>query len=244
MFKITVLTGLLTLASHAFASPSPQDIVRQADQAKSYAESGMEGQISMTSTSEGEQKTRELAIKISTPGTLVEFTAPSKVSGHKVLQRGRNMWYIRPGVKKPIPISPRQRLFGEAANGDIASTRYADDYTPSLLREDTLNGEPCYVFDLRANDKAVTYDRIVYWVAKQRPLGMQAEFYALTGKLLKTATFEYGNKLLVAGKAQPFISKMVITDAVNTQSQTEMRYSQFSQKAVDAALFNPDLYTE
>jgi hypothetical protein len=154
------------------------------------------------------------------------------------------MWYIRPGVKRPVPISPRQRLFGDASNGDIASTRFADDYQATLLREEKLDGELCHVLELKANDKSVTYDRIVYWVSERRGLALQSEFYGLSGKLIKTARYEYGNRIEMNGRSGPFISRMTIQDAVNRSAHTTMDYSGFGAHAVDVGLFNPDIYTE
>ena len=103
----------------------------------------------------------------------------------------RNMWFAKPGLSKAVPISPRQKLLGGAANGDIASTNYAGDYKIVQTSEDTFNNEPCYLLDLSAVDKKATYDRIKYWISKERLVGVKAEFYTVSGKLFKTATFEY-----------------------------------------------------
>ena len=84
---------------------------------------------------------------------------------------------------------------GDAANGDIASTNYADDYIGTLSGEEPVKGEACHVLDLKAASKNVTYDRIRYWVSKERLVGVKAEFYTLSGKLFKTAEFRYDNRV-------------------------------------------------
>ena len=38
-----------------------------------------------------------------------------------------------------------------------------------------------------AVDKKATYDRIKYWISKERLAGVKAEFYTVSGKLFKTA---------------------------------------------------------
>ena len=50
-----------------------------------------------------------------------------------MLLDGRAMWYGKKGLRKPVSISPQQRLSGEAANGDIAAVHYARDYAPSFV---------------------------------------------------------------------------------------------------------------
>ena len=75
-----------------------------------------------------------LLIKAAGEASLVETLAPLNSKGARMLQVERNMWLTKPGLKKPVPISPRQRLSGQAAIGDIAATNYAKDYSAAFLR--------------------------------------------------------------------------------------------------------------
>jgi len=153
----------------------------------------------------------------------------------------RNMWFMKPGLRKPVPISPRQKLMGGASNGDIASTNYAGDYDATLVSEDTVNGEACYLFNLVANNKKVTYNRIRYWISKERLIGVKAEFFTVSGKMFKSATFEYENSVLIQGKPKLFVSKMVITDAVVKSNVTTMNYSNVRIKKIPDSAFNLNL---
>jgi len=162
------------------------------------------------------------------------------MSGQMMLMRDRNMWFIRPGLRKPVAISPRQRLTGAASNGDIASTNYAEDYNASLLGNDVLDGVPCYVLDLVANNKDVTYDKIKYWVSKADGLGKRAGFYTVSGKLFKEAIFEYDNKIIKDKIKIPFISKMVITES-NSDTKTTLSYSDIVIKDISNSTFNLNL---
>ena len=42
------------------------------------------------------------------------------------------MWMIIPGASRPIPVTPNQRLMGGASMGDVASLRFAEDFTATL----------------------------------------------------------------------------------------------------------------
>jgi outer membrane lipoprotein-sorting protein len=156
-----------------------------------------------------------------------------------VLMKDRNMWFIRSGLKKPVSISPRQKLMGDAANGDIASTNYAEDYTGELDGNETVKGEQCYVLELKAANKNVTYDRIRYWVSKERLVGVKAEFYTLSGKLFKTAEFTYDNRIALAdGTEVPFISALTIRDAIQQDKVTTLTYSHITVRPIPDSTFN------
>jgi hypothetical protein len=173
--------------------------------------------------------------------SLAEFTSPPKVKGQKLLMLDRNMWFVKPGLRKPVPISPRQKLMGGAANGDIASTNYAGDYEPASMSDGDVNGEPCYLLDLRAVNKKVTYDRIMYWISKQRLVGVKADFYTVSGKRFKSATLEYDNSITVNQSTRPFVSKMIITDPVIKENITVMSYGKVTIKKIPDSAFNLNL---
>lgn len=231
---LTLILLLTTLSAHA---DDAEALLHQADRARGGDLPGISWVIAIDShDSDGDSHNVMNAIADSR-NTRVEYTEPAKVRGQRVLMVGRNMWFSRPGLQKPVPISPRQRLIGQAANGDIAATRYAEDYAIQASAEETVNGEACLALTLTAKEKNVTYDRIRYWISKARGVGVKAEFYTVSGKLFKAASFEYGNTIEYGGKRIPFVSRMTITDAVNADSITTLRYSEVRAKKPDPSLF-------
>jgi outer membrane lipoprotein-sorting protein len=230
----------LRLPSLAHAAMSPEEILRKADGARGNTE-GVEWEIEMTSVEGGKEQNRTLRVSARSFNSLAEFLAPANVKGQKMLMIDRNMWFVKPGLSKAVPISPRQKLLGGAANGDIASTNYAGDYKVVHATDDTINEEACHLFDLGAVDKKATYDRIKYWISKERLLGVKAEFYTVSGKMFKTATFEYENSISVGGEPRPFISKMVITSAIVKEDVTTMIFRKVSFKKIPDAMFNLNL---
>lgn len=244
MIKYVLILIILTaVASHASAGPegpTPRQILEKADAARGNVE-GIVWEIDIVSMENGREQQRRLRVSAKNFNSLAEFLAPAKVKGQKVLMRDRNMWFIKPGLRKPVPLSPRQKLLGTASNGDIASTNYAGDYEVTEMVEDRFNGEECYRFDLQATNKKVTYDRIVYWVSKDRLVGTKADFYTVSGKLFKTATFEYGNHITVNGSQAPFVSRMTIIDTVLKKNRTVMSYKEPKTESVSDAKFNLNL---
>jgi hypothetical protein len=222
------------------AAMEPKDILRKADEARGNAE-GVEWEIDIKSIERGKEQNRIIRVNARSFNCLAESLAPPNVKGQKLLMLDRNMWFVKPGLSKAVPISPRQKLIGGAANGDIASTNYAGDYKVVHAADDTINGEACYLFDLSAVDKKATYDRIKYWISKERLVGLKAEFYTVSGKMFKTAAFEYENSITIEGVPRPFISKMVITSAVIKEDVTTMNFGKVAFKNIPDSMFNLNL---
>ncbi|MEK7703114.1 MAG: outer membrane lipoprotein-sorting protein [Nitrospirota bacterium] len=216
---------------------SAKELLVASDRARGGNLPGLVWDIHVEAMENATPQKRDLRVKADNNNSLVEFLAPLKVKDQKLLMRERNMWFIRSGLRKPVPISPRQKLTGQAANGDIASTNYSGDYTAELLREETIEGEACTVLDLKAANQ-VTYDRIVYWISKKRLVGVKAEFYTVSGKQLKSASFEYQNEIPYHGRKIPFISKMIITDALDPSNITTLEYSNIKIEAIPLSTFD------
>jgi hypothetical protein len=233
-------SGITLFAIAPRAETSPHEILTKADEARGNAE-GIEWEIDISSLEKGRRQQRLLRVKARNFNSLAEFLSPANVKGEKLLMVDRNMWFVKPGLSKAVPISPRQKLIGGAANGDIASTNYADDYKVVAVSEEVYAGERCDVFDLNAIDKHVTYDRIKYWISKERKVGIKSEFYTVSGKLFKVATFEYQNLSKFESGPRLFISKMVITSATVKEDITTMNYHHVSFKRIPDSTFNLNL---
>jgi outer membrane lipoprotein-sorting protein len=225
------------------AQMSPKEMLQKADEARGNAE-GIQWEISIDSIEGGREQHRKLRVYARGYNSLADTLAPANVKGQKLLMQDRNMWFAKPGLSKAVPISPRQKLMGNAANGDIASTNYSGDYKITHTLEDEVNGESCLILDLHAVDNRATYDRIKYWISKERLVGLKAEFYTVSGKMFKTATFEYKNSITINEKPREFISKMVITSAIIKDDVTTMHYSKPVLKKVSDATFNLNLLTK
>jgi len=238
IYSMTVLLMLCLVSAVQADDRSVQDILRHADQARGNL-GGIVWNIMITSNDDGRMEKRGLLVKVKGNNTLARFTSPPAMNDRMVLMADRNMWFIRSGLKKPVSLSPRQKLLGDAANGDIASTNYVEDYQAVLTGEERIKDEACYVLDLKASNRNVTYDRIKYWVSKERLVGVRAEFYTLSGKLFKLAEFTYGNRVrLASGEETPFVSELLIRDAIQKDRVTTMTYSDIRVEAIPDSVFN------
>jgi hypothetical protein len=236
--KLAVLLFFAFSSSATFAAPDAHTILKESDQARGGGLPGIVWEIRLQSH-DGDRKDepQRILVKAVDDSSVAETQEPVRFKGSKILQVERNMWMTRPGLSKPIPISPRQRMSGQASNGDIAATNYAGDYDAEMSGTETVDGEACYVLNLSAKHKRTTYDKIRYWVSVKRVVGLKAEFYSVSGKLLKTALFDYGNTIEHEGKRIPFISKMTIRDAL-IDAETTMEFGTVKVKKIAASEFD------
>lgn len=201
------------------------ELLIASDQGRGGIKDGIEWSGKVHTFENGNESNREFLIKAKDHDALVEATAPAKNKGEIFLFNDRQMWFFKPSLKKPVSISARQKLSGQAANGDIASTHYARDYTATLEKTEELDGQKHHVLFLKAKASNLTYDQIRYWVNEKTKLATQAEFLTLQGVAFKRGYLEYNNKLSVNGKVIPFVSKLTIVDAKYESNKSILTYS-------------------
>ncbi|WP_446326899.1 outer membrane lipoprotein-sorting protein [Burkholderia pseudomallei] len=242
-----VLTAALIVVQMASASevatsqPSATEIVAASDRARGGNLNGVEWSLDISGQDGGNAlASHTYDVRASGDSSLAEATYPPRDIGSRLLQVGRSMWFGKPTLTKPVSISARQKMIGLASYGDIASTNYAKDYDATVLRTEQINGEDVYVLNLTAKNRFVTYDRIVYYVSVARLVPLKAEFYTVSGKILKNAVFEMGNKLSINGKIQPFVSKMTIEDAIEKSNYSVLQYRDVQSKSFNSGAFSVD----
>lgn len=238
MNRFLCALSVFFLTQCAWAAPDAQSILKDSDQARGGGLPGIVWEIKLASRA-GDKVDEEqrLTVKATDNSSVAEVLEPARSRGIKLLQVERNMWLTRPGLSKPIPISPRQRMSGQASNGDIAATNYAGDYAAQMNDTEAIDGEPCYMLVLTAKHKRTTYDKIRYWVSVKRRVALKAEFYSLSGKLLKSARFEYENTIEHQGLRIPFVSMMTIRDAL-IDAETSMQFGSVKVNKVAASEFD------
>jgi Outer membrane lipoprotein-sorting protein len=229
---------LLALLLAALPDPTALELLKDADRSRGGLAEGITWGVEITSTEDQVTTTRAYLVKARGADALAETTAPPRAKGELLLFNDRTLWFVKPGLRKPVSISARQKLSGEAANGDIASTNYARDYEGTVVGEELVEGDDAYRLELKAKAANVTYDRIRYWVSKRRRLGLKAEFLTVSGECFKTATFEYRNSLQLDGKAVEFVSAMTITDAMGSGAVSVLRFTSPRAEAHAPSLFN------
>lgn len=235
--KALLFVILFTLNSYA-KDPSAADLLKASDRARGGVNQGVSWEAELISLEEGEKSERKFTVKAKGVNALVSIHSPARNKGEKFLFNDLTMWFHKPSLRKPVSVSARQRNSGQAANGDIATTQYSRDYVGTLKGSEKVDGSDVWVLELKAKSKNVTYDQIKYYISKKTNLGMKAEFLTLQGTPFKRAIFEYNNKIKSAGKLEPFISKMIITDATFPENKSTIIYNSPEAQDMPESLFN------
>ncbi len=234
---VAVLLGGATGLS-AQDRPSADQLLKDADRARGGLATGITWTATVETTAEEAVSSRTFLVKARGHDALVEALAPPRNKGEIMLFNDRTIWFVKPGLRRPVSISARQRLHGDAANGDIASTNYARDYEGTLVGEDTIDGQPVWTLELKARSRNVTYDRIRYWVSKKGHLGVQAEFLTVGGDVFKSAVFDYGNRARTPAGEFEFVSRMTITDATGAGTVTTIAFGPPRVETHPPSMFN------
>lgn len=111
-----------------------------------------------------------------------------KEKGRTVLLLQEQMWLLLPNTKRPVKVSPQQRLLGPAAGGDIARFRFFGDYSLVGEHEEILDQKPSQRLELLAKRKSLSYQKAVLWIGREG-VPLRSDFFYASGKLARTARF-------------------------------------------------------
>lgn len=244
LLHIQILACLLT-AINPFASAQAADsadkaaeeIVRHADAIR-FPQTSFQTDVAITSRSASgnEEIFKYRILSRGNDKTLVMTTEPPTDRGQILLMAGRDLWVYMPNISQPIRLPLAQRLTGQVANGDLARANFTGDYKPSLLRTETVEGQEYYVLELTAVDRSVTYHRVIYWVNRSNSRPYKAEFYTLSGRLMKTCLYQ--NYSLLGGELRP--TRLVMTDALHSGEQSVLEYSALQVRDLPEKYFTKD----
>lgn len=163
----------------------------------------MQGDLMMTLiNSRGNQRIREIKQFIKNFGEMEKkimfFISPADVRNTSFMnwsydQAGKDddQWIYLPALKKVKRISSDSRsdhFMGSDFTYDDLGDRHPSDDNHNLLREETINGEACYVVESIPKDDEYMYSRTITWTIKDKWIGLKKEFYDEDGELLKTLT--------------------------------------------------------
>lgn len=238
---ILLQLNFVLLSSHVRAAAADEElaksIVEKADRIR-FPQSGYQVDVKITTVAQGrEAEVREYEIlSKGNDRSIVRTLAPASDKGQVLLMRDRDLWVFMPNISQPIRLAAAQKLTGQVANGDLARANLSGDYVPAVVRMDSIEGENYYVLELKAVDRSVTYDKVLYWVNKNNNRPYKAEFYALSGRLLKTC--RYLNYRESAGALRP--SRLIMEDALIEGAKSTLDYADLKIKDLPDKMFAKD----
>jgi len=128
--------------------------------------------------------------------TVIVFQKPETVAGTRFLTMENpggvdDRWIFLPGIGKV------RRLAASEGSGSFMGTDFSyDDIssmsrdasldTHTLLREETLNNNLCYVIQSVPKDSAYQYSKMIAWITKDTSVSLKIELYDKRNTLVKT----------------------------------------------------------
>ena len=232
---IAFVLGSLSWAQGAtHALPDAGSIVKRADQIR-FPSHDFEVDVTITTLiPEREPEVRKYRVlSKGNNRTLVLTTAPPIDRGQIMLMRDHDLWIYLPSVSQPVRLPLSHRLTGQVANGDIARAKFSGDYNAKLLRTESVDGEAYYVLELIAAGRGVTYHRVLYWVNQRNYRPHKAEFYTVSGRLLKRAN--YGHFAKLGDAVRP--TKLVLENTLRTGERSIMEYTNMQHRDLPDKVF-------
>ncbi len=229
MFNLLILLLAITATVQA---ADIQTILKQADNYR-LPQDTVQVETSVALYKKGKlDKERQYSVYIK-PGrrSLVIFNSAVE-RGQKVLMLDDKFWMIMPKSRRPIRITPMQKLLGEASTGDIATMTWSEDYDGKISQKVVINQIPCLKLDLHSIRKGTTYARIDLYVAQDGFWPVAANLYVASGKLAKRAYFSLGD---VNGR----VNAMTLFDKIQRQRKTVIRYLSMTAREIPDKFYNP-----
>ncbi|MDP3872635.1 MAG: outer membrane lipoprotein-sorting protein [Pseudomonadota bacterium] len=229
------LGSAFLVAQPAFAQDAAS-IVEKADTIR-FPREAFQVEVSITSkSSSGEEFRKFRILSKGSSNTIIQTMEPASERGQILLMKERDLWAFLPTVSQPVRLSLAQRLTGQVANGDLARANFSGDYTPRLIGVEKIDGADHHALELTAVDRSVTYARVLYWVRVSNGAPHKAEFYSLSGKLLKTCVYDEYKTL--GGKLRP--TRLVMQDALREGDQSVLEYSALQLRELPDKIFTKE----
>lgn len=228
---IVLAFGLLAVRAGALTG---DEIIQKVDQNLTFRTARTEARMVIHVDQEVREKTL-LTYDKGRDTAYAEFLSPPRDKGVKYLKIKDNMWMYLPSVDKIIKISGamlRQSMMGSDFSYEDAleSSKLLDKYTATLAGEETIPvtfrqgatevtvERACYVVELVAKVKEVTYYKRKVWADQRLFVPVKEELFAMSGKKLKVMTM--GDIKNFGGRYYPLY--MTMSNLLRANSQTEM----------------------
>jgi len=220
------------------AAPDAETILRKADKAVLGETAAYTLRMTVVRPGKGDRVVEMKGWKKGDAQNLVRYTAPPKERGTAYLRSGESTWLFLPSAEKVVRVGAKQNFGGgDFTNADIFRLSLILDYTPALVGEEEAEGQPCYKLDLKARDRSVAYDRVVYWVRSDGTFfPARAEYYTISGKKLKWLTAS--EVAMLGGRRRPTL--LTMESSLDAGARTTLRFLAVDDGVrLDDTLFTP-----
>jgi putative ABC transport system permease protein len=241
ILMLLVVAPFGRLRSQAFAASSPQALLQVVDKLRDVPVGGFVTESTFTKLgNDVDDEGRSVTYRVAGLGSRVLAVAISDQPGERlcILSAGKGMWMQKEGMRKPIRISPGQRLMGQASTADVVSVQFSADYDAIELKP-VESKKNLLVLKPKPNSENAAYGRIELYLDPSTHKPSNGRFFSLSGKILKTVEYSY-----VSRASKPTLDYLIIADAMRTDLKTKVTVSQLRPLALSSSFFNSEAIVE
>lgn len=183
---LTAALSLLPLAVFA-GEPTAEELLKKYDAVMGPLT--YESEAEMTATREdGTTRTYGMKfLKRDADKFRVWFSEPAAVKGQEILRIGDNAWVYLPNLKRATRIANRESFQGgDFNNADVLRVNYTADYAGALVASELPDA---WCLQLKAKSMETSYDTIKLWLRKSDSQPVKAQYFATSGKMIRSAEF-------------------------------------------------------
>lgn len=234
--------AIMSILACSLWAQNAREIVRKANDlmrgASTYSE------ISMTITKPEWSRTIVMKAWALEPDySLVYVTEPARDRGSVTLKRKQEVWSWVPTVQRVIKIPPSMMLQSwmgsDFTNDDLVrQSSIVDDYTHSIVGEETLAGYRCWKIDLTPRpDAGVVWGKLLMWISQSNYLELRTDFYDEDSIVVKS--FIGSDIKTFDGRSLPSHCEMIPVNEPGKKTIIEYRDIKFKVK-LDQSFFSEE----
>ena len=223
-----IVLAALTLAG--VQAPNPDELLRRSD-VGAFAPSSFRAHLILTNPAQ--HGPHEIEVWRSGEGkTLIRLLDP-KERGKYLLRLDGEVWFITPGAKKPIHLSPSYRLYGGATLDEVLGLRLVRTYSvESMSREHDSDGA-LDVLELRAKSDSALFPQVRYVVREATERPVSATYRLRSGREATSVAFFNWND-----RGPVYARKVVVKDLLRKGTITEVEIRDLQERPIPDGLFS------
>lgn len=211
-----------------------EEIMKRVDENRIFARIEYNGKM----TIKKKKKIRTKSMHIYGEGeekAFIEFTN-SEDAGTRFLRLSGELWMFFPDAEEIIKISGhmlRESMMGSDFSYEdmVDNEELLKKYSITIVASEVVNERDCYVLELNAIKKKITYAKQKVWVDKERFVTLKGQLFARSGKLLKE---------IVSEKVQEYDDRYFATKVIMKNMLVKDRSTTFEMEDIEFDADIPD----
>lgn len=220
----------LTVAFTGLLAQSPEELLRRSD-VGAFTPSSFRARLILRRQSLNASHEIEIWRSGNTR-TLIRFL-DTKDRGKFLLRLKDQLWFIAPGAREPVRMSPSYRLYGGVTVDEVLGVRLAEEYRVSSATEEMDAGGKLVVLELRAKSKRMLFPQVRYVVREATGKPVQALYRLKSGRAATSVEFMEWNET-----APIYARRVLVKDLLRRGELTEVEVLELQERPVPDALFD------